>query len=390
MSSNKTHGGRGGRALLALAMAATAAAALATPALASSGQGSATIRFAGHTKGRTLSGQGVVVSPEAPATRGDGTVVLPISDVDPGAGPAARVDGSLRFRRGKRSVRLSGLRLDLVEGALTGNLGKMEIPVFMLGTTPGVNGETGAISLDAGKLRLTGEAARALKEKLGLERALVRRGVGGIWVSAKADPTRAASQPVTSGDAAWGVLASWRKYVLGHQGPPPPAPPTNGTIEIGGGATTTGPLNDLATTYAFPATGGSFEKGLYGASDRLVLRTQGSIAFKKPMHCINEIKLADLVLTLDGADSSLVVAQSYDIDKFTGFACEDKPAVVAPGTTIATLDPTGVAPSHSADGRTITWTGIPAKLTAAGAVPFSPTYKEGQVLDPITITVGVG
>jgi Htaa len=390
MSSNKTHGGRGGRALFALAMAVAAVTALATPALASSGQGSATIKFAGHAKGRTLSGQGVTVSPEAPATRGDGTVILPISDVDPGAKPAAAVDGSLKFKRGKRSVRLSGLRLDLVEGALTGRLGKAEIPVFMLGATPNVNDETGAIALDAGKLRLTGEAAKALKEKLGLERALVRKGVGGIWVSAKANPTRAASQQVTSGNAAWGVLASWRAYVLGHQGPPPPAPPTNGTIEIGGGATASGPLNSPATTYAFPATGGSFEKGLYGATDRLVLKTQGSVAFKKPMHCINEIKLVDLEVTLDGADSSLVVNQSYDIDKFTGMACEDKPAVVAPGTKIATLDPAGVTPTHSADGKTITWTGIPAKLTAAGAVPFSPTYKEGQVLDPITITVGVG
>lgn len=385
MSSKDRHGGRGRRTLAVLAVTA-AAAAFATPALASSGQGSATIKFSAHAKGRTLSGQGVTVSPEAPATRSEKSVVLPITDVDPGTAAAATLDGSLKFKRGKRSVKLTGLRLDLSAGTLTGRLGKDEIPVFLLGAAPSVNGTGGTIALDNGKLRLTAEAATALKDRLGLERALVRKGVGGIRAAARANPTRAAAKPVVSGSLDWGFLTSWREYIYKSLGPG-----SVGSITTEGGATTSGEAAKAGSFFDFPAAGGSFERGLYGAGDRLALKTQGSVKFAKPGHCIIEIKLGDLELTIDGANSALVAGGFvYDIDKFNGMACEDKPAVLAPGTTIAKLDVSGVTPSYSADGKTVTWDDVPAALTAAGAVPFGPTYKEGQALDPVTITVGVG
>jgi len=347
--------------------------------------------LASHAKGRTLSGQGVTIEAGSPAAKNDRTLSLPISAVDPGAGASATADGWLRFQRGKKGVVVSALRFDFAAGTLKGKLGDEEISIFNLGAAANLNATTGAVSLQDAKLRLTADAAGALKQKLGLARALRRDGVGMAWLSAKAKPVLEAAKSVASGSAAWGMLASWRTYVLGHQGPPPPAPPTNGTIEVSGGATATGPLNDPATTYAFPAAGGSFERGLYGATDKLVLQTQGSLEFAKPMHCIQEIELTDLTLTIDGANSSIVVGDySYDIDQFTGKACVDLPGVLEQDTKFATLDPSAVTPTYSADGKTVTWANVPATLTAAGAVPFAPTYKAGQPLDPVTITVTTG
>ncbi len=376
---------------MAAMVVAGIAAATAGPVGAAPAVGTASVILASHAKGRTLSGQGVTIQAGSPATKDDRTVSLPISAVDPGAGASTTADGWLRFKRGKKGVVVSALRFDFAAGTLKGKLGDEEAAIFSLGAAANLNASTGAVSLQDAKLRLTADAAGTLKQKFGLERALRRDGVGMIWLSAKANPVLEAAKPVVSGNASWGMLASWRAYVLGHQGPPPPAPPTNGTIEISGGATATGPLNDPATTYAFPAAGGSFHKGLYGATDKLVLQTQGSLEFAKPMHCIQEIELTDLTLKIDGASSSIVVGDySYDIDKFTGKSCEDLPGVLEQDTKFATLDPSAVTPTYSADGKTVTWTNVPATLTAAGAAPFAPTYKAGQPLDPVTITVTTG
>jgi hypothetical protein len=387
MSSNQTSNGRAGRALIALVALAATAGVLAVPAGAATGQGTAAMILAQHEKGRTLSGQGVKVLPGLPASQDGRSLTLPISAVNPGADASATGEGSLNFKRGKRSIALTGLRFNLVAGTLSGKLGDTELTVFRLDGPATANASSGNVRIDEAKLRLTADAADALKKGLGLARALRRDGVGMAWLSARANPTHEAAKAVVSGSADWGFLTSWRTYVLGQQGPPM----SIGSITVEGGATANGNLTDAGAFFGFPATGGSYEKGLYGAADELVLKTQGSVKFAKPFHCIIEIKLADLEVTIDGASSSIVVGDySYDIDKFNGMGCDDQPAVLAPGTKLATLDAGAVTPTYAADGKTVTWTAIPAALTAAGSVPFSPTYGEGQPLDPITITANVG
>lgn len=385
MSSNESRKSRLATALLALSAAAATIAALAAPASAAGGKGEAAIITASHAKGRTLSGQGVKLL-AGPGASGQGTkLALPIAELNPGAQPSATSAASLSFKRGKQAVTLTGIRFDLTAGTLVGTLGGTEIPVFWLGAAPQVNGTAGSISLSAGKLRLTAEAATALKQKLGLERALVRKGVGTIWLSAQASPTHAAAQAVVSGATNWGVLASWRKYVLGNFGPG-----SVGTIASEEGAASTGALAEPSSFFSFPSSGGSFQKGLYGATDKLTLKTQGAVKFAKPGHCIIEVKLSALELTIDGANSSLVSNGKYDIDKVSGMTCLDEPAVSLPGLTFATLDASGIVPTYSANGKTITWTGIPAKLSAAAAPMFGGLYPAGKELDLVSISVGVG
>jgi hypothetical protein len=318
----------------------------------------------------------------AGATSQADKLTLPIAELNPGAQPSAHSGASLTFRKGRQAVALTGIHFDLASGTLAGKLGESEIPVFWLGAAPSIKSAVGSISLNEGKLRLTAEAATALKQELGLERALVRKGVGMIWLSAQASPTHAPAQAVASGALDWGFLTSWREYVYKELGPG-----SVGSITTEGGATTSGDPAKAGSFFSFPSAGGSFQKGLYGAGDLLTLKTQGSVKFAKPGHCIVEIKFSNVAVTL-GASSSIVADLNYDIDKFNGMGCEDQPAVAAPNTTIATLG--NVAPTYSANGKTVTWAGLPATLTAAAATPFAPQYKAGQVLDPATVTVGLG
>ncbi len=383
MSSHASRRSRLATGLLAVAAAMALTAGIAAPAGAVSGQGSAVIVAAQHDSGRTLSGQGVKLIVGTPGSAEGNKLTLPIAEVSPaGAQPSAAGSAALTFKRGKESMTFTDLRFDLAAGTLVGRFDGAQVPIFRVEGAPQVNSGVGSVALSGAKLRLVSDTANAIKSELELERSLLRTGVGMAWLSAKANPIQI-TRTITSGGLEWGFLTSWREYIYKELGPK-----TVGTITTEGGATISGEVAKPGSTFTFPAAGGSFREGLYGASTTVALNTQGSVKFAKPGHCIIEIKFSDLQANIDGANSSIVGNLTYDIDKFTGKACEDQPPVSAPGTTIATLDASGVVPSHS--GNTTTWAGIPATLTAAAATPFAPMYKEGQPLDPVTIAVGVG
>lgn len=377
MSSNES---RRSRLVVAQALAATVAVtAMAAPAGAYKGQGEAVIVAAEHAKGRTLSGQGVKLAAGPGASAQNGKLTLPIAELNPLSRPSAQSGAGLAFKRGKRSVALTGARFDIARGALVGKLGGTEIQVFRLGAAAKVDAGAGTISLGEGKLRLTAAAADLLEEELGLKRALVHKGVGMIWLAARAHPTHGPAQKVTAGTLDWGFLTSWREYIYKNLGPG-----SVGSITTEGGATTVGEPSKPGSYFSFPASGGSFEQGLFGAADKLSLNARGSVKFAKPGHCIVEVKFSDVVVTL-GSSSSIVADLDYDIDKFNGSGCDPVPPVSAPNTEIATLG--SVAPT--AANNTIAWTGLPATLTAAASAPFAPAYKAGHPLDPATISVQV-
>ncbi len=379
MSSNDPRRSRVAASLLALAASVALIAAMAAPAAAYKGQGDAVIVTAEHSKGRTLSGQGVKLLAGAGAGSQGGKLTLPIGELNPLAQPSAQTAAALTFKRGKRTVALTGIRLDLARGVLAGRLGHTETDVFWLGAASQVNGSAGTVALSDGKLRLTAAAAETLEDELGLKRALVRKGVGMVWLAAHAFPTHGPAQKVTGGSLDWGFLTSWREYIYKNLGPG-----SVGSITTEGGATTVGEPSKPGSYFSFPASGGSFEQGLFGATDKLSLNAGGSVKFAKPGHCIVEIKFSDIVVTL-GTASSIVADLDYDIDKFNGMGCDPVPPVSVPNTEIAVLG--SVAPSLS--GSTISWANLPATLTAAAATPFAPTYKAGHALDPATISVQV-
>lgn len=378
MSSDESSTNRVSRTAIMLVATFAAMAVLVAPASAASGQGTATIALADQAKGRTLSGQGVKILADSPVTKVDQTLTLPISAVNPGAAASATADGSLRFKRGKRSVPLSELSFDLTAGTLDGKLGKTKIQVFRLGVAPSVNSTTGAVAVSGGQLLLTDVAATVLRSKLKLKRALVRKGVGAVGLSAKANPTYAAAQPIVSGSAAWGVRSALRGYILS-----PPA----GSISLSDGATANGPLTSPATIFNFPEASGSYVKGLYGASDKLQLKVRGAVTFAKPGHCIEALQFAELAVKVDGANSAITVDSTFDEGPGP---CPDGAPKTTEEVELGKLNLTGIAPTYSANGQTVTWTAVPAAVTAAGETAFGGFLKTGAELEPITITVGLG
>ncbi|HEX5929678.1 MAG TPA: HtaA domain-containing protein [Solirubrobacterales bacterium] len=383
MSSNVS---RRSRLAAALGLAALVAlSATVAPASAYKGQGEAVIVAAKHAKGRTLSGQGVKLLAGAGASAQDRKLSLPIAELNPfsqpsASHPSAQTGAALTFQRGKRSLALTEIRFNVAAGTLVGKLGASQIEVFrVVGAASNVNTANGTIALNEGQLRLTAAAADQLETGLGLKRALNHKGVGMLWLAAQASPTHGPAQKVTGGALDWGFLTSWREYIYRNLGPG-----SVGSITTEGGATTVGEPSKPGSYFSFPATGGSYQQGLFGATDKLSLNAGGSVKFAKPGHCIVEIRFSDIVATL-GSASSIVADLDYDIDQFNGMGCNPVPPVSAPDTEIATLG--SVNPSVS--GSTITWAGLPATLTAAASAPFAPTYKAGHPLDPATISVQV-
>lgn len=368
-------------ALAALAAGAAAFAAVASPATAASpASGEAVIRPADHSKGRTLSGQGVTIVAGPGATAASGMLNLPIGALETGANASAETSAALAFQKGKTSLALTGIRFDLAKNELVGSLEGQQLAVFKLGG--GASADAGSASLQGGKLQLTAAAATALKQKLGLERALVQRGVGMVWLSARVTPATATPEPVTpapkppaarpivAGSIGWGFVASWRSYVLLS----PPA----GSAEISDGATATGALTSPATTFGFPATGGSFLAASGSAAAELSLASKGSVKWAKPGHGINEVRLSNLEVQIAPTGSWLVADVSTDFG--VPQATED--------VKFASLEASAVTPTET--GNTVTWTAVPATLTAEGAASFAGFYEAGKALEAVTVTAELG
>lgn len=360
-------------ALAALTASAAAAAVLASPAAAASASGEAFLRPASHDKGRTLSGQGVKIVAGTGAGAADGMLTLPLSSLE---SSSAATSAALSFERGKRSVTLAGIRFDFAKGTLDGSLDGQQLAVFNLGGS--ANASASGASLQGGKLALTGPAASALKQKLGLERNLVRRGVGMVWLAAEATPAPAPApiepakptvKPVVAGSIGWGFVASWRSYVLLS----PPA----GSAEVSEGATASGELTSAATTLGFPATGGSYAAA-GGGADELSLASKGSVKWAKPGHGIFEVRLSNLEVRIAPTGSWLIA------DVSTNFGAQK----ATPDVKFASLESGAVTPE--AAGSSVTWPGVPATLTAEGAASFEGFYQAGKVLEPITVTAELG
>lgn len=388
MSPNESRRSRLTASLLALAASCALGAALAAPAGAFSASGDAVIVAANHAKGRTLSGQGVKLAAGNGGSAQGGKLTLPIAEVNPvGSTPSATSASSLAFRKGKASVTFTEVRFDLSAGTIVGKYQGAAVPIFRVEGAPRVNAGSGAVSLSGGKLRLISAAASTLQNELDLARALNRKGVGMVWLSAQAKPTQI-KRAVTSSSLEWGFLTSWREYIYKALGPG-----SVGSITTEGGATASAPGSEVAKPgafFTFPGAGGSFEEGLFGASTTVSLNTGGAVKFAKPGHCIIGITLSDLQANINGASSSIVGNLTYDVFKPVGKTCEPQPTVSLTGIEIASLNTNGISPTYSNAGKTVTWANVPAAFSAAAVAPFGSPYKAGDPLDPVTVTVGIG
>ncbi|MFJ3674456.1 HtaA domain-containing protein [Streptomyces diastaticus] len=183
----------------------------------------------------------------------------------------------------------------------------------------------------------------------------------GLGATALTLPAVAAGSPragapvmdLTDGTLDWGLKESFRRYV-----------DAGGTITTSGGATRA--EGDGAFTFA-GGTGTYNEAGDHGVNTAF----DGAVTFAYPTHGFT-ITVADLKIVTSGntgvikADVTLNDDTQDDID-------------------LATVD---LAGATKGDSRTeIVYKDIPTTLTADGAKAFNGMYKEGDALDPASLSV---
>nr|MDT0660413.1 HtaA domain-containing protein [Micromonospora sp. DSM 115978] len=168
-------------------------------------------------------------------------------------------------------------------------------------------------------------------------------------------PASAAEADISGGTLTWGFKASFRTYVSGGNGNPPIAASEGASINANG-------------TFAFPATGGSYDAATGTGSARY----GGTIVFSYPAHFFT-ITLANPTVELAGG-TALLKADVELVSTITE-------PVQTLQATVATL--TG---SPGQDGATVTGTALPATLTAEGASAFNGFYAAGEALDPVSFT----
>ncbi|MFC8126348.1 HtaA domain-containing protein [Streptomyces sp. NPDC057302] len=177
-------------------------------------------------------------------------------------------------------------------------------------------------------------------------------------LAADSEGAAAPKMELKDGTLDWGFKESFRKYVTGMAA---------GKIEATDGA------KQAAGNGVFTFTDG---KGTYDTGTHATdVAFKGSVRFSSTAHAF-DIKVADVKVSTKGttgaikADVSLNGTAQNDID-------------------LAKLDLTGIRPG-TGEGGAMTYKDIPATLTADGAKAFNGMYKEGDKLDPATLSVKPG
>ena len=174
---------------------------------------------------------------------------------------------------------------------------------------------------------------------------------------------QAAPVEVNGGYVDWGLKESFRSYVMG--------PIAQGQITVASGAS----LNPDGT-FRFPA-----EDGVHDAdTEATEVELSGSVHFSGHGGSL-EMTVSNPRVELDGLGGTLyadVVSKSLSTGNTESY----------PGVDLAELDLTGITPL--AGEETLTWSAIPAVLTANGEPVFGGFYMAGTALDPVTLLADFG
>ncbi|MBD5785151.1 HtaA domain-containing protein [Cellulosimicrobium terreum] len=167
------------------------------------------------------------------------------------------------------------------------------------------------------------------------------------------------AQGVNGATLSWGVSDRFRAYVTG--------PIAKGSVSTSG-------VGDNGSTFTWSGGKGSFNTDL--GKGRAAFG--GTVSFSGH-EGILDLRLSNPRVVVNGATGTLVVdVQSSDMEGTTSSSS---------GVAFATLNLSG---TKSTSGSTITWTGAPATLTAAGAAAFAGYYDAGTALAPVTFSFPVG
>ncbi|MFJ8045021.1 HtaA domain-containing protein [Kitasatospora sp. NPDC096147] len=179
-------------------------------------------------------------------------------------------------------------------------------------------------------------------------------------------PAVAAPGTVSGGRLDWGIKHSFLSYVTG--------PIAKGSWSLTGGASTVG-----GDTFRFHSATGSYDP----ESGALTAALSGGVNFKG--HESNGTFALDMKLSRftvkAGSGSGGLYADVVSKAKDTGTVSS------ASQVKLADLGLGGI--DLRGQGGTITLSGVPATMTAAGATAFGNFYPAGTQLDPLTLSVNV-
>lgn len=171
-----------------------------------------------------------------------------------------------------------------------------------------------------------------------------------------------AKRDVASGDLAWGVKESFRKYIGG--------PIAHGTTTVAGGASV---ADD--GTFRFPVDSGSYDP----KTGSLEVEYDGSVHFTGHAGAL-DLKISDPRLEITGDSGVLVadvVSKSLDSTELTTYDDVELAALDAKDALTAGTD-------------TLRLAGVGAKLTEAGAPAFAGFYPAGSELDELGAQLALG
>jgi hypothetical protein len=179
---------------------------------------------------------------------------------------------------------------------------------------------------------------------------------------ANGDTVSAAPRPIIGGYADWGVKEAFRDYIEG--------PIAQGTITLSGGAT-----QNADGTFRFPgAATGTYD----AATETGTGHFSGSVQFEGHDGVL-DMTITDIRIEFAGDDGILradVASRDLDTGNMISY----------PDIAFADLDLSSVNPVPGGD-SSVSWSSIPAVLTAAGAPSFEGFYQAGEPLDPVSVVL---
>lgn len=378
-----------------VAVAACAAlAATSAPASAAPGSGGVNLTVGGGT----LADSGIEVAAIAPAKKRGARIALPIQTITVGKTANVVLRGGIRFKAGKRSLKLRAFRLKLSTGRVTisAKAGKRRVTIFATGLAKGeakLDRSKTTAKVAGAKLALTRRGAKLLRDKLGIDEitagSLGKLGVDGrpqggggnggsgggpgggggpqAGPLGKEPPILArpaGAVDVTSASLTWRPRESWIQYI--HTG--------NGTSVFGGA--TNGPLevksgDPEARVYSF---GFPFANGWYeAATGKAAIYFQGGVGFRYSGHGINFSSSKPEIEINGGASRAIFTFNGTEDTEY-----DDERGV------LVNLHP---SPIQTPPNGTVTYTDVSATIPAeTGASVFAGFYPGNSEFGTLTVS----
>jgi len=418
-----------------------------------SGSGSVDIGLsASAPAAKGLRAAGVRVSAGRPATASSKRWTLPVAGATSVTADAFAAGGTLRLKAGKRTVTLTGLRFKVGNAlSIDAKLGAKRIVLLSVATTSSArlrrDAGAGTLAISGAPVSLTAAGAKAIRTALKLRRLPAGK-LGTATVKVKVarapvvtvpttpttpvvtTPTTpldvppdgpTSTTPTTTTTTPTTTTPTTTTTTPTTTTPTPPVDPFDADCPVGAtsqtapsgtqvvdptlaGTAATGAtfswgfkqsfreyivnmaggwlLGRLGATYAANAFSFPFTGGTTTYPDdpvKAVMRHAGVALFCGLGHQFR-IAIANPTVVIDGASSRLIGDVS---ENATGVLSGPNRVVVA------TLSLGGIVPVYDAVAKTVTWTGIPASLTAEASAAFGGFYAPGEQLDPVTAVVAV-